>query len=122
MSSENLQSADALLQALAGMLNDYFCEKQPSENLGTVLDVSSGAQAVPIDEVYPLTSTASGDAPWDDLTGLAAETNLLYKMPPEVTAKMNWVIDNIPRMSKQRIVRTAVNTELERLIGLYHRP
>ena len=122
MSSENLQSADALLQALAGMLNDYFCEKQPSENLGTVLDASSEEQGVPIDAAYGHTSSGSGVVPWGDLTGLAAETNLLYKMPPEVTAKMNWVIDNIPRMSKQRIVRTAVNTELERLIGRYHRP
>lgn len=122
MSNENLQSADALLQAFAGMLNDYFCEEQPSKNLGTVLDVSSEAQEVLIDEVYPHTSAVSDEAPWDDLTGLAAETNLLYKMPPEVTAKMNWVIDNIPRMSKQRIVRNAVNAELERLIGMYHRP
>lgn len=59
--------------------------------------------------------------PWEDKRGLT-ETNLLYKMPVEVVAKMNWVMDNVPRMNKQRIVRDAVNAELDRLIAEHYKP
>lgn len=59
-----------------------------------------------------LTSPVDIPGPWADISGLE-EINLLYKMPPEVVAKMNWVIDKVPRMSKQRIVREAVDNYLD---------
>ena len=59
--------------------------------------------------------------PWDDLAGVS-ETNLLYKIPPEIVAKMDWVCDNVPKMNKQRIVRDGVLAELNRLIALYYKP
>ena len=59
--------------------------------------------------------------PWDSLDGVK-RTNLLYEIPPETVAKMNWVIDNVPKQSRQRIVRDGVAAELERLIALYYKP
>jgi len=60
--------------------------------------------------------SADGIAPWANLTGIEA-VNLLYKLPPEVVAKMDWVIDNVPRMNRQRIVRDAVMAHLDGLIA-----
>lgn len=68
-------------------------------------------------------STIAADrltVPWADLTGLT-ELNLLYKMPPEVVAKMNWVIDNVPKMNRQRIVRDGVNVILDALIAQHYK-
>ena len=59
--------------------------------------------------------------PWEDLSGIS-ETNLLYKIPPEVVAKMDWVCNNVPKMNKQRIVRDGVLAELNRLIDLHYKP
>lgn len=72
-------------------------------------------------------STATGltfpvdiHAPWANLSGLE-EINLLYKVPPEVVAKMDWVIDNVPRMNRQRIVRDGVVAHLDALIAQHYK-
>jgi len=66
-------------------------------------------------------ATAFSSAPWTGTAG-KEETNLLYKMPPDVVAKMEWVIDNVPRMNKQRIVREAVGAYLDGLIAQHYKP
>lgn len=60
--------------------------------------------------------------PWDDLTGIKAKTNLLFEIPADVVAKMDWVCNTLPKMSKQRIVREAVNAELARIIAEHYKP
>ena len=64
--------------------------------------------------------SADGVAPWADLTGIDV-VNLLYKLPPEIVAKMDWVIDNVPRMNRQRIVRDAVVAHLDALITQHYK-
>ncbi len=71
------------------------------------------AKSVEEDEAPP-------EFPWSDFAALK-KTNLLYEIPPETVAKMNWVIDNVPRQSRQRIVRDGVAAELDRLIALYYK-
>lgn len=68
--------------------------------------------------VAPMPS--DGNAPWENLTG-APEVNLLYKMPEEIFLKMKWVMNNVPRMNKQRIVRDAVVTYLDALIAQHYK-
>lgn len=63
---------------------------------------------------------SDGNAPWENLTG-APSVNLLYKMPEDIFLKMKWVMDNVPRMSKQRIVRDAVVTYLDALIAQHYK-
>lgn len=67
-----------------------------------------------------LTSPVDTHAPWANLSGLE-EINLLYKVPPEVVAKMDWVIDNVPRMNRQRIVRDGVMAHLDALIAQHYK-
>ena len=64
--------------------------------------------------------SVDGITPWADLTGIEA-VNLLYKLPPDVVAKMDWVIDNVPRMNRQRIVRDAVVAHLDALIAQHYK-
>lgn len=127
-------------------LDDEEIKKLAMEKLSdpkyepTSAQVAVDAQKSPSGEVLPLVQSADAEAkktpqkaaespvdenpqefPWDNLDGVK-KTNLLYEIPPETVAKMNWVIDNVPRMSRQRIVRDAVAAELDRMIALYYKP
>lgn len=84
---------------------------------------SAGAapKETPPDTAKSVEEAKSQEFPWDSLDGVK-RTNLLYEIPPETVAKMNWVIDNVPKQSRQRIVRDGVAAELERLIALYYKP
>lgn len=83
-------------------------------------EVASGVPLRPAESPPADVESTSQEFPWNSVEGLK-KTNLLYEIPPEIVAKMNWVIDNVPRMSRQRIVRDAVAAELDRLIALYYK-
>lgn len=112
MTDTNRRTADEILRALTELLIEY--QQQGEEAV-----VGDAAPHSP-------QCTSNGDdagapAPWANLAGLE-ETNLLYKMPPDVVAKMDWVMDNVPRMTKQRIVREAVGAYLDGLIEKHYKP
>lgn len=90
----------------------------PTEPLSTVKKTpQKPAKSADVEE----TPQSTREFPWSNLEGLK-KTNLLYEIPTDIVAKMNWVIDNVPRMSRQRIVRDAVAAELDRLVDLYYKP
>jgi hypothetical protein len=60
-----------------------------------------------------------GPFPWDDLTG--EPKGLSLKMMPVLYAKMQWVCDNVPRMSMLKIVREGAEAEADRLIALHYK-
>lgn len=62
----------------------------------------------------------SSGLPWENTTGLR-ETQFQYKMSPEVVAQMNWVIDHVPKMSRQRIVREAVEAYLIDMLAKHYK-
>jgi hypothetical protein len=108
------KTAEDLLTVLAELIQEF---NNPDE-LDDVEDVAQGIDG----DAGVVVAVDGHPAPWGDLAGIPAETNLLFKMPPDVVAKMNWVIDNVPRMNKQRIVRDGVYAELDRLMAQHHKP
>jgi hypothetical protein len=67
--------------------------------------------------VAKVQSEPEGPFPWDDLTG--EPKGLSLKMTPVLYAKMQWVCDNVPRMSMLKIVREGAEAEADRLIALH---
>lgn len=96
--------------------------KRPAETILSTKPAKAAVAKPPAPKpADPAVAANPQEFPWDSLDGVK-RTNLLYEIPPETVAKMNWVIDNVPRMSRQRIVRDGVAAELERLIALYYKP
>lgn len=117
MTVTRAKTAEDLLMVFAELIQEF----NSSDEADGVDDGLLGAARA--DEITS-DSTAAADgpaAPWEDLTGLT-ELNLLYKMPPEVVGKMNWVMDNVPKMNRQRIVRDGVNMLLDALIAQHYKP
>jgi hypothetical protein len=106
-------TAEGLLVHFAELLQQFHSP-------ALVGDEANRAQPISANLAAP-EAAASSSTPWTGAPG-KEETNLLYKMPPDVVAKMNWVIDNVPRMNKQRIVREAVGAYLDGLIEKHYKP
>lgn len=100
------KNADAVLAAIKETIAGYDGPSQTGE---------PGALA-PSAQILP-----TAPVPEQIIATRSSETNLLYKMPPEVVAKMQWVIDNVPKMNKQKIVREAVNTYLDAVISAHRK-
>jgi hypothetical protein len=64
-------------------------------------------------------TTAEAMAPWDQATEPGKGLNFL----PDTLlhAKMNWVCNNVPRMSRLRILRDGAMAECDRLIALHYK-
>jgi hypothetical protein len=64
-------------------------------------------------------TTAGALSPWDQATEPGKGLNFL----PETLlhAKMNWVCNNVPRMSRLRILRDGAMAECDRLIALHYK-
>lgn len=108
----NRMTAEDLLVHFAELIQQFHAP-------AVVDDEVNKAQAISADLATPEAADFSS-APWSGTTG-KEETNLLYKMPPDVVAKMDWVIDNVPRMNRQRIVREAVGAYLDGLIAKHYK-
>jgi hypothetical protein len=117
MTETKPNDAEAVLHAFADTLNDYFSAKyeEAARDDGGDLIPPRPLDSAPT-PASPAASDTRNTQPWTDLTGVA-ETNLLYKIPPDVVAKMDWVINNVPRMSRQRIVRDAVAEYLDKKLA-----
>ena len=140
MTTTKLSTSEDVLYAIAGLLDEYRdqirrradaananaqaapCPAPPEQ---TTLPLYAGDDAEAEEEqvffednhqTHEAHVPADEIAPWADLTGIEV-VNLLYKLPPEIVAKMDWVIDNVPRMNRQRIVRDAVVAHLDALIA-----
>ena len=108
-------TAEDLLAQIGELIQQFNSPAGPDEvNDDTV--ASSAEQSTATGLTFP----SDIHAPWGNLSGLE-EINLLYKVPPEVVAKMDWVIDNVPRMNRQRIVRDGVMAHLDALIAKHYK-
>jgi len=75
---------------------------------------------IPVQTLPEAAKTAAESmAPWDQATEPGKGLNFL----PDTLlhAKMNWVCDNVPRMSRLRILRDGAMAECDRLIALHYK-
>lgn len=72
-------------------------------------------------EAPPAISTPAPTAPgpWDRST--APSKGLNFQPETLLHAKMNWVCDNVPKMSRLRILRDGAMAECDRLIALHYK-
>ncbi|MFM0608694.1 hypothetical protein PQR05_29610 [Paraburkholderia sediminicola] len=61
-----------------------------------------------------------GPLPW--ATSDVMPKGFTTKFPADLHAKMNWIIDNVPRQSIQKIVQAATREYVERIIAEVYKP
>jgi hypothetical protein len=120
MSMTNPKDANAVLKAIYEELAGFFTDAEEAREIVRAEPSASSAPSVAAD-VCNKNEVSPSSTPWSNLDGIS-ETNLLYTIPPEVVAKMEWVIDNVPKMNKQRIVREAVMVYLDSVIARHYKP
>ena len=109
----NRMTAEELLILFADLIQQQF-------NTPIVVNDAASQVPRPVGDSTVHDDAGHSSAPWAGLPA-TPETNLLYKMTPEVVAKMDWVMDNVPRMNRQRIVRDAVMAHLDGLIAEHYK-
>jgi hypothetical protein len=62
----------------------------------------------------------AGPLPWE--TSDVMPKGFTTKFPADLHAKMNWIIDNVPRQSIQKIVHAATREYVERIIAEVYKP
>ena len=119
MTVTKAKTAEDLLMVFAELIHEFNSPDKTNGVEDAPQDLDGNARA---GEIIATSTVAVGlSPPWANLAGIE-ETNLLYKMPPEVVAKMNWAMDNVPKMNRQRIVRDGVNLFLDALIAQHYKP
>ena len=97
---------------------DMFVAAEPH----TSAAATTQAQAVITAAIAPQGSAATPEAskkPWELSTEQAKGLN--FQPDSLLHAKMNWVCDNVPRMSRLRILRDGAMAECDRLIALHYK-
>jgi len=108
-------------------------ERRPDKTLHQVdlFQVADAAPTVPArSEAQSITSTATvppeaggaavgGLKPWERASGEPTAVNFRPDIP--LHAKMEWVCENVPRMSRLRILREGAMAECDRLIELHYK-
>ena len=64
-------------------------------------------------------TAAGGQKPWELVSGNPTAIN--FRPDMSLHAKMSWVCDNIPKMSRLRILRDGAMAECDRLIKLHYK-
>lgn len=64
-------------------------------------------------------AATGGQKPWELASGNPTAINFRPDMP--LHAKMEWVCENVPRMSRLRILRDGAMAECDRLIELHYK-
>lgn len=109
------RDADTVLAAIFSELEGYFAEGAEQE------EVEAVDQPAPVmASMHAAPGRPGTTAPWVGASG--PDTKLLFPIPAEMNAKMQWVMDNVPKMkSKQLIVREAVMAYLDAQIATHYK-
>lgn len=143
MTDTNRRSADEILRALTELLIEHH--KQNSEGHESAEDRELADESQHQQVLLPLQPagingvTCDGDpalpvgmaehagvvpVPWaqyvDANPTKKRSTSLI--LSPTLHAKMLWVVNNVPKISQQKLIQAGAEAEADRLIALYHKP
>lgn len=122
MSKSMPPTADDVIAELAEWLIGYRQRAARIVNEAATDQVApdSGARVEPEQPQLAFTELA-GPAPWEALIDdPTKERATSMKMSPTLYAKMQWVTNNVPKMSFQKLIQAGAEAEADRLIALYH--
>jgi hypothetical protein len=115
---------EALLMAFASMLNDFYGSDADDSVTNPAPAPSAPAQTgLEFDSTPVKTTTIStpSEGPWEKIE-VRKEMGVTIQVQPELYKKMIWLTENVPQMSRQKLTRMGLETEVERLLALHYHP
>lgn len=84
----------------------------------------AGEEAAPARTQEHNGSGEAAAAPWEAYLDAdpAKKTPTSLIMSNTLRAKLLWVVDNVPKISQQKVMQAGAEAEADRLIALYHKP